>query len=155
MLQKISLSLFFLILLATMAGCNSSSPESNEPGNQQLLPIVSGKTANLQLDASADGSNQAMNVGEIMSFALESNPSTGFGWYATSSDPGVLVQLGEPEYQDPQSSTGTPLIGAPGIQTLYFQALSAGNATLTLEYKRSWETDVAPEKTITLTVEVK
>jgi predicted secreted protein len=40
------------------------------------------------------------------------------------------------------------------MEALYFEAKGAGTATLTLDYKRGWETDVAPEKTISINVEV-
>jgi inhibitor of cysteine peptidase len=158
MFKKLTLTLTALILLASMAGCKSSSPEAsgtNSPTNQQLLPIVSGKTVSMQLDASVDGTKQQLKVDDVMAITLESNPSTGFGWFATSSDPNIVAQAGEALYQERQSSSTTPVVGAAGTETLYFQALKAGTATLILDYKRGWETDVAPEKNITILVEVK
>jgi inhibitor of cysteine peptidase len=152
-----------LLLVLAMAGCSlvpSGSPStgptesSGSASNKQLLPIVSGKQVKLSLDAAADGSTQQMAVGEIMAITLESNPSTGFGWFATSSDNEVISQRGEAQNNDPTSSE-TPVVGAPGTQTIYFEAKAKGTATLTLDYKRGWETDVQPEKTVTLTVEVK
>jgi inhibitor of cysteine peptidase len=158
MFKKVTLEMIALILLTSLAGCKSSAPEASEtnsPANQQLLPIVSGTTANLQLGSSADGTTQQLKVGEVMVITLESNPSTGYGWFATSSNPDILAQNGESQYQEPQSSSTTSVVGAAGTETLSFQALKAGTATLTLDYKRGWETDVAPEKTITITMEVK
>jgi inhibitor of cysteine peptidase len=90
-----------------------------------------------------------------MAITLESNPSTGYSWFATSSNLDVIAQMGEAQYQEPQSSSTTPIVGAAGTETLSFEAVKAGTATLTLDYKKGWETDVAPEKTITITVEVK
>jgi inhibitor of cysteine peptidase len=158
MFKKVTLTVTALILLASMTGCKSSTPEASEtisPANQQLLPIISGNTANLQLDASADGTTQQLKVGEVMAITLESNPSTGYGWFATSSNPDIIAQNGDAQYQEPQSSSTAPVVGAAGTETLYFQAMKAGNATLTLDYKRGWETDVAPEETITITMQVK
>jgi inhibitor of cysteine peptidase len=158
MFKKVNLAMITVILLASLAGCKSSTPEdkeTNSPVNQQLLPIISGKTASLQLDASADGTTQQLKIGEVMAITLESNPSTGFGWFATSSNPDIIAQNGESQYQEPQSSSTTPVVGAAGTETLSFQALKAGTATLTLDYKRGWETDVAPEKTISIMMEVK
>ncbi len=158
MFNKITLALIALILLASLAGCKSSAPEANEtnsPANQQLLPLVSGKTVALQLDARADGTTQQLKVDEVVAITLESNPSTGFSWFATSSNPDIIAQAGESQYQEVQSDTAKPVVGAAGTETLSFKALKAGTATLTLDYKRGWETDVAPEKTITITVEVK
>jgi inhibitor of cysteine peptidase len=158
MFKKITLSLSAIILILSMAGCNSGTTptqSSNASNNKQLLPIVSGKDVTLSLDESANGTTQQLKVGELMAITLESNPSTGYSWFATSSSPEVIAQTGDSQYQEPQSSSGTPMMGAAGTETLSFQAISVGTATLTLDYKRGWETNVAPEKTITITVEVK
>jgi len=119
-----------------------------------MLPYISGSVAVLKLDAAADGSTQQLKAGQVMSISLGSNPSTGYSWYATSSNPAILVQMGEPEFQEPTASA-TTIVGAPGTAILFFQAVKAGSATIRLEYKRGWEKDVAAEKTITITVEVK
>jgi inhibitor of cysteine peptidase len=176
MFTKLTHTLFTIILLFTSAGCGKTTPSNsssstgednsqneasetytgtNSADNSQMLPIISGKVANLLLDASADGTTQELKKGEVMSITLESNPSTGFGWFATSSNPDVLTQMGEPVYQEPKSDSTTPILGAAGMDTFFFQATDIGTATLTLEYKRGWETDATPEKTITITVGVK
>jgi inhibitor of cysteine peptidase len=168
MLTKFTLTLITIILMVSLAGCgvkastgpnadnSQGNPSDSYPApNQQLLPIISGKAANIELDASADGTTQQLNKGEIMEITLESNPSTGYSWFATISDPKVVVQMGEPQYQEPVSSSSTPIVGAAGTQTFFLQAVESGTATVTLDYKRGWETDVAPDKTITITVEVK
>jgi inhibitor of cysteine peptidase len=120
-----------------------------------MLPYLSGKMSNITLDATADGTTQQLKKGEVMAIGLESNPSTGYSWFATISNPTVLVQMGEPQYQEPAGSSTTPIVGAAGTETFYFQAVETGTTALTLEYKRSFESNVAPEKTIRLTVEVK
>jgi inhibitor of cysteine peptidase len=176
MFKKIVLTLIATLLLVSTSSCSKSATpanqtpssngetqesqgktytETNPADNQQMLPIISGKTATLQLDATADSSTQQLNIGEVVAITLESNPSTGYSWFATSSNPDVIAQMGEAQYQEPQSSSTTPIVGAAGTETLYFEAVKAGTVTLTLDYKRGWETDVAPEKTITITVEVK
>jgi inhibitor of cysteine peptidase len=176
MFKNIALTIISIFLLASMAGCSKSTPpadqspstnsgtqesqakpypETNPNDNQQMLPIISGKEASLQLDASADGTTQVLKVGEVMAIELESNPSTGYSWFSSSSNPEVVAQTGDAQVAVPQSSSGTPILGAAGTETLFFTATKAGTATLTLDYKRGWETDVAPEKTITVTMEVK
>ncbi len=172
MFTKFTLSAITLILLVSLAGCgaiNQSSPSStstnsqgsasgtitdtNSDDNYQMLPIISSKVANMKLDASANGSTQHLRKGEVMSISLESNASTGYAWTAKISDVAVVVQMGEPEYTEPASS-GTPLVGAPGTQTFYFQAVDTGTATITLDYARSFETNVAPAQTVTIIMEV-
>jgi predicted secreted protein len=176
MLKKISLILICIILLALMAGCsNDPVLEAQTPfaenevqesdkdtmtetipvESQQVLPIISGKDANIQLGNAANGTTQLLKIGEVMAVTLASNPSTGYAWYATSSDPDVVSQMGEAQYQEPASNSSQPVLGAAGTETLYFEATGAGSATLTLEYKRGWETDTAPDQTITITVIVK
>lgn len=171
MFMKFTLTLVTIILLVTLAGCGAKSTPIPSPDNtqsngsdsnagakptenQQLLPLISGKAAKLQLDDSADGTTQQIKKGEVMAITLESNITTGYSWFAVISNPKVLVQMGEPEYQEPSSSSGTPLLGAAGMQTFLLQAAETGTATVTLEYKRSFEETVTPEKTITIMVQV-
>jgi inhibitor of cysteine peptidase len=175
MFKKYILVTLTVILLIGLAGCGSTnqtdSPSSKasdnaqiipsgtvsdttDADNYQMLPVISGDSANMKLDASANATTQQLKKGEVMSITLESNPSTGYAWYATISDTTVLVQMGEPEYITPAEST-TPIVGAAGQQAFLFQAVESGTTTLTLDYKRAWETDVQPEQTISLTVEVK
>lgn len=166
MFKKFTLTLITIFMLVSLVGCGTSSsssietttpnanPENASTDNYQMLPYISGSAADLKLDASADGSTQQLKAGQVMSISLESNPSTGYSWSATSSDPAVMMQMGEPEMQEPTASA-TPVVGAPGMATLYFQAVKSGAATITLNYQRSWEQGVTPEKTITIMVEVK
>jgi inhibitor of cysteine peptidase len=176
MFMKFSFTISTMFLVVALAGCGGKNPtpagsnatenssqnstsgtpiESDAADNYLMLPLISGNVANVSLDATAEGSTQQLKMGEVLSISLESNPSTGYSWFATISNPAVLVQMGEPQYQEPPSSSGTPLLGAAGTQTFYFQAAETGTTTLTLDYKRSFETSVAPEKTVGMTVIVK
>ena len=175
MFTKITLPFVSIILMISLVGCGNAAPtnqesssagesqietseaytETNPTNNNQMLPVISGKVASLVLDASADGSTQQLKLGEVMEINLESNPSTGYSWFASVSNPDVLAQMGEPEYVESTQSSSAMIVGAPGIETFMFQGTDAGSATITLDYKRPWETDVAAEKTITITVEVK
>jgi inhibitor of cysteine peptidase len=171
MFTKITLTLVTLILLISLAGCGAkASPtpttdssgsqadssqtytETNPADNQQMLPIISGKVASLTLDASADGTTQQLKPGEVMMITLESNPSTGYNWFATIADTNVLVQMGEAQFDE--SSSSTPIVGAPGKLSIYFQAVNPGTTSLTLDYQRGWETGVAPAQIININVEV-
>ncbi len=172
MFTKLSLAIISIFLLVSLVGCgavNQTAPSStssstqgsstssitdtNSEDNYQMLPIISSKVANMKLDASASGSTQHLKKGEVLSISLESNASTGYAWTAKISDTAVVVQMGEPEYTEP-TATGTPLVGAPGTQTFFFQAVEAGTATISLDYARSFETNVAPAQTVSFIVEV-
>jgi inhibitor of cysteine peptidase len=173
MVYRIPLTIIAIVLIMSLAGCGAktttpaatdlpeasvqpttpATPAEEYPaGNEIMLPMISGKVANVTLDAMADGTTQQLKVGEVMAVALESNPSTGYAWYATISDTKVLVQMGEPQYNEPSAGA---VVGAAGTQTFFFQAIEPGTSLLTLEYKRGWETDVTPEKTVSINVEVK
>jgi inhibitor of cysteine peptidase len=175
MFTRFTLSIVTLILLFSLAGCGNTTPttpvsndssadtksetsetytETNAANNYQMLPVISGKAASINLDADADGTTQNLKLGEVMEITLESNPSTGYSWFASISNPDVLAQIGEPEYTAPSDEGSTMVLGAAGTETFMFQGTSTGSVTLTLEYKRGWEQDVPAEKTITITVEV-
>ncbi len=174
MFTKFILTLITIIMLISLAGCStvsqstpttsggsnatpggssSSITDTNATEYNQMLPVISQSVANMKLDASANGTTQTLKKGEVMSISLESNPSTGYSWYATIANTNVLVSMGEPVYQEP-SAASTPVVGAPGTQIFYFQAVEVGTTTITLDYKRGWETNVAPVQTVAFTVEV-
>lgn len=176
MFTKFSLTVISILMIISLAGCSASTPSNSSQNNRndeiqgeetgtytetsstssyQMLPVISGKVASLKLDANADGTTQQLKMGEVMAITLESNITTGFSWFATVSNPDVLTQIGEPEYVEQGEKTDTQVLGAPGNETFMFQGSATGSATLTLDYKQGWEQDVAPEKTITITVEVK
>ncbi len=169
---KITFILIMVLILLSLAGCVTTASSNSGTGsddardvvptpingtnddiNQQVLPIINDQGEKLQLDATADGTTQQLGVEELVAISLESNPSTGYNWYAKSSDPRVIDQQGEALYKEPDSIGSS--LGAAGTEILYFKAASAGKATITLEYKRSWEDEGATEKTIVITVEVK
>jgi inhibitor of cysteine peptidase len=173
MFTKITLTLVTIILLVSLAGCGAKGiptptadasgsdgdtsrtyTETNPANSQQMLPIISGKVANVEIDATADGTTQQLAPGEVMMITLESNPSTGYNWFATIADTNVLVQMGDPQFEEPSSNVDNPIVGAAGKLTIFFQAVNPGTTTLTLNYERGWETGVAPEETVSITVEV-
>jgi predicted secreted protein len=88
--------------------------------------------------------------GDTLIIELEGNITTGFNWIPAPQNPVLLDQAGQPEV--------TPVsdqVGAPGKIILQFKAVAQGQTILHLDYKRSWETSVAPEKTYEVTIIVK
>jgi inhibitor of cysteine peptidase len=158
MFEKIISSLFAMGILLSLVSCGTTSIPYPNPSQssgteaEQMLPIISGNMAAMQLDANADGSTQQLKVGEVMAITLESNPSTGYSWFVTSLDVNVAAQKGEARYTEPST---TPLPGAPGTETIYIQAVGAGSTIIILDYKRGWETNTAPESTLSINVVVK
>jgi inhibitor of cysteine peptidase len=112
-----------------------------------LLVLAAGCTASdVPLNAKDDGKRVELRPGQILAISLEANPSTGFGWELEKTSQDIVQQLGEPSYK-----AQSDLVGAPGVQTLRFKVLKAGEVDLKLLYHRSWEAK-DPEKTFAFRV---
>ena len=113
-----------------------------------LLVACGAKEASLGADDA--GRQIELAVGEKMLVTLDSNPTTGYQWEVAEIDEAVLKQQGT-EY-DADSSQ---LVGSGGEETFTFEAVGAGETTLTLIYHRPWEEGVEPAETFSVTVVVK
>lgn len=111
-------------------------------------------TANeVNVDASYNGSEVALTVGDRLIVTLASNPSTGYSWNLSEiSDTGVVQYVSDEDIAPEQ--TDPPVVGAPGQEAWTFEALDAGTATISLKYIRPWETDAEPAETFEITVTV-
>ena len=78
---------------------------------------------------------------------LEANPSTGYVWQISKSDPEHVRLLREETLPADRKR-----LGAPAKQLFYFQAMAIGRAPLKLEYRRPWEKDAEPAKTFSVTL---
>ena len=110
-----------------------------------------GGSNNLNVGDSYSGKQVELSVGQPLVVTLDSNASTGYSWsLAQNSDETVLNKTGN-EYISPQ----TTLVGAGGKEEWTFKALKKGTSSISMVYRRSWETDTPPAKTFDLTVVVK
>ena len=87
----------------------------------------------------------SVEVGTSYRWEMESNPTTGYGWYL-ESDCGLRI---EKEFV-PRSD----LCGAPGVHTFIVSSDTKGTFTLKAEYKRVWENN-PPARTNELTITFK
>ncbi len=94
-----------------------------------------------------DGGTVTVRNGGTVTVELESDPTSGYTWLEGSVPP-VLEAQGEPTFEP---SSDAP--GSPGIQTLTYDAVAAGEGTLELEYARAFDS-VEPEDTFSVTVVV-
>lgn len=124
------LCLFLALVLASAAGCGSSQE--------------------IKVEDADDGRQIELAKGQILAISLESNPSTGYGWEAVDLDESLLQKKGDPEF-----TSRSDLVGASGVETLHFEAVGAGTATLKLVYHRSWEKDVEPLKTFSVQIMIR
>ncbi len=98
-----------------------------------------------------NGKDIDLTSGGVLIVSLSSNPSTGYRW-AVAGDPSPL-KLQKASFR--KQAASPQLVGAPGVQVFRFSANSAGMATLTLNYSRSWEYNVRPAKTFSVRVKVR
>ena len=108
----------------------------------------SGTNPSLTLGEGDNGKTVTMSAGTSVLLQLPGNPSTGYDWEVTIGNPSVLEQ-GMRRFT-PSSSA----MGAGGTYNFWFQPKAAGKTDLTLVYRRSWETDIAPLKTYKITIAV-
>jgi formylglycine-generating enzyme required for sulfatase activity/predicted secreted protein len=81
----------------------------------------------------ADTEEVFVAVGEEFKISLESNPSTGYGWYIAESLPSWLVLVGQTWIADDPT-----VHGGPGTSYFTFRATASGSTTLTFQYMRPW-----------------
>lgn len=104
----------------------------------------------VEINADANGQTIELAAGQKLVLSLETNPTTGFDWEVSEIDEAVIKQSGDSEYK-----SESDLIGAGGVRTFTFEAVTAGTSTLKLIYHRSWEKDIPPEQEFTVTITVK
>ena len=83
-------------------------------------------------------------VGQEFVIALESNPTTGYGWQVQSDD--SFLELASSEFES-DAPADSQMVGAGGVERFTFKALAQGETVVTLVYKRSWEETTGQEET--------
>jgi len=83
---------------------------------------------------------------QVLEISLEGNPTTGYTWEIAGDGVVELVDRSHRPTSDAE--------GSPGVTTLVFEPTTAGTGDLVLIYHRSWEEDVEPLETRTITVTV-
>jgi inhibitor of cysteine peptidase len=100
-----------------------------------------------------DGTNIELEKGQILAATLESNPTTGYSWEVAENQETVLQQMGDSEFKPEDTSERS--VGSGGCEIFRFKAISAGQITLKLVYRRPWEEGIEPVTTFSLNVAVK
>lgn len=106
----------------------------------------------LSLTDADDGKTVTITKGQSLLVKLQSNPTTGYKWSVVSTD----RTFGYPALE--RFVKNGDAVGSGGLQRFTWKTSSplnmVGSHTVKLEYKRSWETNVAAAKTFTFTVKV-
>jgi len=132
MKTRIATSMIVILIAGIFGACNTNSTNTVNIGEQDVGKVIELKT------------------GDTLVISLEGNITTGYNWIPAPQEPSLLEQVGGIEVT-PVSDA----VGAPGMIVLKFKAIETGQTFLHLEYKRSWEEGVQPEKTFDVTVVVK
>jgi predicted secreted protein len=85
----------------------------------------------------------------VILIALDSNPTTGYSWEASYDE--TRLELVEETYELGEY-VKQGLVGAGGTELFRFKALKSGEAQITMEYKRPWETEILQQKVFTVDV---
>jgi inhibitor of cysteine peptidase len=112
-----------------------------------VLPLAS-CTASTSLTGSDNGKTIQVHAGDEIDIALDSSPSTGYGWAIQKSDE-TLLTLKQSNF-----SASNSLIGSSGTQTFIFVAKSAGTVNLQFKYWRSFEGDKSITRRFAVTIEI-
>jgi len=147
----------FLLLF----GCRKEAqpkPQPPAPAATESAQIVDtddlpGAARPVTLSQADNGKHIAVRVGRKIVVTLDGNPTTGYAWVTASVEGDSVRQVGKVEYQPDQQDE--PRIGGGGKFTVTFEAVRAGDARVTLEYRRPWEKDEPPAETLKFAAEVR
>jgi len=126
--------LIFLLMMVLLSACKAS------PTPQADNLVISDPAKSL--DAA---------VGTEFKLVVSSNPSTGYHWELADDLDESIVKFISKDYQP--NDTKTP--GSGGRDVWVFQALTAGEAQITLLYYPPSNGPVDPQQEVTFTVTVK
>ena len=123
--------------MAGALGCATSTPAPPPP----------------RITVSEPGGQVTLAVGQELALQLEANVTTGYAWELVPPVPDVLTVTDPGTYR---ASTGSePRVGAGGTTSFVFRAAQPGKGVLQLVYRRPWERDVAPARTVRVDVDVR
>jgi len=139
---KTILAIILGTILITGIACGGKSASPTPTANE------------VNVDASYNGSDVMLVVGDQLIVTLDSNSTTGYSWNLSAiSDTSVVTKVND-VYATP-TPTNPPLMGQGGQEVWTFEALKAGTANISMKYIRPWETTAEPAANFSITVNVK
>ena len=112
-----------VIFVSSLVGCSSMS--STVDGKTHIFNGKQKCPALLEMD-----------VGQILEYSVEENPSTGYVWILANAPKFFKV---EELYQTDKVDTKRPLVGVGGQKTFRFIAEKAGEERIHVKHIRTWE----------------
>lgn len=118
---------------------------------RKTIAVLTGIMAILIMTALAgcavtEGTGISAGKGTI---AIKANPTTGFDWYYTADNEGI-IKLTKDDY----SSDSPGLVGGGGVHSWTYEGVKQGTVKLTFKYYRSWEGESTAIETRLYTVTV-
>ena len=135
------LSVLILSLVFCFAGCKKAPAEEPTTAPSTTEPSTLPPPEENLWYSLSDG---------ILSVSLEANATTGYTWSYEISDTNVVECQGD-KYVEDEHEDG--MVGVGGMfKGVFAAATTDGEAKITFNYARSWEKDVAPIRTCSVTV---
>jgi|GEM_PF-1283975 len=132
-LNSLAASLFVAALAATAF---AATPAQKSSATVQIGEI--GRSAKVTL-----------GIGDTLTVLLPANVTTGYGWEITANNKALLAS-GARANLPPENKR----VGASGRQRLLFTAKAPGHDRLVVAYRRPWEKNAAPARSLTLEVAI-
>jgi inhibitor of cysteine peptidase len=129
-----------MAVLAWISGCGTSRDAT----------VAS---ADVKVNLSDNGSQVALEQGQVLAVTLEANPTTGYWWEVAQVEASILEQMGAGVYHMDDTEDPPPP-GTGGVKIYRFKAVGAGQTTLELALRGSGEADEEPLQTFSLRVVV-
>ena len=99
-----------------------------------------------------NGDSINLKINDTVEINLESNPTTGYGWFLSDKTNESIVSLVDSEYI--ASEKDEKMVGVGGYETFTFKAVSKGETRIILNHERPWEEDIEPLETFEVTISV-
>ncbi len=139
-----------IVLVATGRGATGSDPPQAPAAVAASAPTEVARTdavpsAPLPLPRAAQAVVQAtagttaLAVGQVLEIALEGSAGTGYAWQLEADGSPQLRLVPVPPSPAAAEPDGPRRVGGPTAQRWHFLAERAGEATVKLSYRRSWE----------------
>ena len=125
--------------MADLAIPENDVEDALEKVDDALPPVI--------LTEENNGETVTIRVGQELHIFLGGNPTTGYMWASRGLDSKFLALAEEPAY-----TAASDAIGSGGEFDFFFRMKAAGETVVTLEYKRSFEKDVEPERVFSVTL---
>lgn len=147
-----------LLLVPLLAGCQPDVPAPTVPTAPRSASVMTTRPAQpppplevttLTVVEALEGEPTPLEVGQVLRISVSGNPSTGYVWELATPLPAGVEQIDAPPLPQPPEADTTPgRVGAPALQWIYLRATKAASGEVVLYWRRPWEKDTPPVRTV-------